>query len=122
MIYFKITPINQIASRLSYVEALLQTQRSHETERPLVLSLEICCSEHREEYSTVVAEQNIFCDMTYPYLLLTISIAGIFSNVASLFIFAKQKFRKIFHRLLVILAIYDLAVSRKLMNPDVNFW
>ena len=47
----------------------------------------------------------------YPYLLLAVSCAGIFSNVASLFVFARQRFRKMFHQLLVLLALYDFMVS-----------
>ena len=47
----------------------------------------------------------------YPYLLLALSSMGMASNVVSLFIFAKQRFRRNFHRLLVVLAIYDFLVS-----------
>ena len=47
----------------------------------------------------------------YPYLLLSLCFMGMTSNVASLFVFAKQKFRRNFHRLLVILAVYDFMVS-----------
>ena len=47
----------------------------------------------------------------YPYLLLAVSCAGVFSNVASLFVFARQRFRKMFHQLLVLLALYDFMVS-----------
>ena len=46
----------------------------------------------------------------YPYLLLALSGSGMICNVMSLFIFAKQRFRRNFHRLLVILAIYDFLV------------
>ena len=48
----------------------------------------------------------------YPYLLLAVSCGGVVSNVASLFVFARQRFRKMFHRLLVLLALYDFMVSR----------
>ncbi len=63
----------------------------------------------------------------YPYLLLTLSSFGMASNVASLFIFAKQKFRRNFHRLLVLLAIYDFMVSanwswRKKRRPFKPFF
>ena len=47
----------------------------------------------------------------YPYLLLALSGMGMASNVVSLFFFARQRFRRNFHRLLVILAIYDFMVG-----------
>ena len=47
----------------------------------------------------------------YPYLLLAMSCAGVFSNVTSLFVFVTQRFRKKFHQLLVLLALYDFMVS-----------
>ena len=46
----------------------------------------------------------------YPYLLLCICALGVVSNVGSLFVFAKQRFRRNFHRLLVTLAVYDFLV------------
>ena len=46
----------------------------------------------------------------YPYFLLFLSFMGMTSNMASIFVFAKQRFRRSFHRLLVILAIYDFMV------------
>ena len=46
----------------------------------------------------------------YPYFLLVLSFMGMTSNMASIFVFAKQRFRRSFHRLLVILAIYDFMV------------
>ena len=62
----------------------------------------------------------------YPYLLLAVSCAGIFSNVASLFVFARQRFRKMFHQLLVLLALYDFMVSisgnRYYVWHDMDFW
>ena len=53
----------------------------------------------------------------YPYLLLAVSCGGVVSNVASLFVFARQRFRKMFHRLLVLLALYDFMVSKGLYTP-----
>ncbi len=47
----------------------------------------------------------------FPVLILLLSLLGVVSNVASLFIFIRQRFRKDFHRLLMILALYDLLVS-----------
>ena len=47
----------------------------------------------------------------YPYLLLAMSCAGVFSNVTSLFVFVTQRFRKKFHQLLALLALYDFMVS-----------
>ena len=52
----------------------------------------------------------------YPYLLLAVSCGGVVSNVASLFVFARQRFRKMFHRLLVLLALYDFMVSRLIVQ------
>ncbi len=49
----------------------------------------------------------------FPVVILLLSFVGIVSNVASLFIFTRQKFRKDFHRLLMILALYDLLVSTR---------
>ena len=46
-------------------------------------------------------------------LLLIMSILGVMTNVASIAMFMRQKFRKDFHRLLIILAGYDLLVSGK---------
>ena len=45
-------------------------------------------------------------------LLLVVSIVGVGTNLGSIAIFMRQKFRKDFHRLLIILAAYDLLVSR----------
>ena len=45
-------------------------------------------------------------------LLLVVSIVGVATNVGSIAVFMRQKFRKDFHRLLIILAAYDLLVSR----------
>ena len=45
-------------------------------------------------------------------LLLVVSIVGVGTNLGSIAIFMRQKFRKDFHRLLIILAAYDLFVSR----------
>ena len=39
------------------------------------------------------------------------SCAGVFSNVTSLFVFVTQRFRKKFHQLLALLALYDFMVS-----------
>ena len=47
----------------------------------------------------------------YSYLLIAISCAGLTFNMGSLCIVARQKFRKLFHRLLVLLALYDSMVS-----------
>ena len=44
-------------------------------------------------------------------VILALSLLGVVSNVAALFIFTRQRFRKDFHRLLMILASYDLLVS-----------
>ena len=44
-------------------------------------------------------------------LLLVVSIVGVATNVGSIAVFMRQKFRKDFHRLLIILAAYDLLVS-----------
>jgi hypothetical protein len=44
-------------------------------------------------------------------LLLFMSVVGVMTNVASIAMFMRQKFRKDFHRLLIILAGYDLLVS-----------
>ena len=48
-------------------------------------------------------------------LLLVVSIVGVGTNLGSIAIFMRQKFRKDFHRLLIILAAYDLLVSRSLL-------
>ena len=56
----------------------------------------------------------------YPYLLLAVSCAGIFSNVASLFVFARQRFRKMFHQLLVLLALYDFMVSTSWLSRNYH--
>ena len=60
----------------------------------------------------------------YPYFLLFLSFMGMTSNMASIFVFAKQRFRRSFHRLLVILAIYDFMVrfSRYLTQIFCFFW
>ena len=47
----------------------------------------------------------------FPSLLLLVSIVGVMTNVASIAMFMRQKFRKDFHRLLIVLAGYDLLVS-----------
>ena len=47
----------------------------------------------------------------YPSFLLLIAFVGIVNNVISLLVFMRQRFRKNFHRLLIILASYDLLVS-----------
>ena len=52
--------------------------------------------------------------MYYSYTLLAISCAGVFSNVASIILVGRQRFRKMFHRLMLILAVYDLMVSQSL--------
>ena len=57
----------------------------------------------------------------YPYLLLALSGSGMICNVMSLFIFAKQRFRRNFHRLLVILAIYDFLVRFILFLTKILF-
>ncbi len=44
-------------------------------------------------------------------LLLSVSVVGVGLNLASLYIFTKQRYRKDFHRLLITLAAYDLLVS-----------
>ena len=55
----------------------------------------------------------------YPYLLLCICGLGVVSNVGSLFVFAKQRFRRNFHRLLVTLAVYDFMVRIK---EKIDLW
>ena len=47
-------------------------------------------------------------------LLLVVSIVGVATNVGSIAVFMRQKFRKDFHRLLIILAAYDLLVSGRI--------
>ncbi len=56
----------------------------------------------------------------FPVVILLLSFVGIVSNVASLFIFTRQKFRKDFHRLLMILALYDLLVSTSLLEQQLR--
>ena len=43
-------------------------------------------------------------------LLMGLSVAGVITNLASIVMFTRQKFRKDFHRLLIVLASYDLLV------------
>ena len=57
----------------------------------------------------------------YPYFLLALSSMGMASNVVSLFFFARQRFRRNFHRLLVILAIYDFMVRSFKSNIYILF-
>ena len=45
------------------------------------------------------------------WLILFVGIGGAILNIACVFVFAKQKFRKKLHKLLMILALYDLLVS-----------
>ena len=58
----------------------------------------------------------------YPYFLLALSSMGMASNVVSLFFFARQRFRRNFHRLLVILAIYDFMVRSFELNIHTLFF
>ena len=51
-------------------------------------------------------------------LLLVVSIVGVGTNLGSIAIFVRQKFRKDFHRLLIILAAYDLLVSLSISARD----
>ena len=46
------------------------------------------------------------------------SIVGVGTNLGSIAIFVRQKFRKDFHRLLIILAAYDLLVSLSISARD----
>ena len=43
-------------------------------------------------------------------VLLGVSAAGVLTNSAALWMFTRQRFRKDFHRLLMILATYDMLV------------
>ena len=56
----------------------------------------------------------------YPYLLLAMSCAGVFSNVTSLFFFVMQRFRKKFHQLLALLALYDFMVSTSWLSRNYH--
>lgn len=51
-------------------------------------------------------------------LLLVVSIVGVGTNLGSIAIFMRQKFRKDFHRLLIILAAYDLLVSESIFARE----
>ena len=69
---------------------------------------------YREDFEAVRSrsERNkVMPSLFYPYLLLCICGLGVVSNVGSLFVFAKQRFRRNFHRLLVTLAVYDFMVK-----------
>ena len=69
---------------------------------------------YREDFEAARSrsERNrVMPSLFYPYLLLCICGLGVVSNVGSLFVFAKQRFRRNFHRLLVTLAVYDFMVK-----------
>ena len=48
------------------------------------------------------------------------SCAGVFSNVTSLFVFFTQRFRKKFHQLLALLALYDFMVSTSWLSRNYH--
>ena len=54
------------------------------------------------------------------WLILFVGIGGAILNIACVFVFAKQKFRKKLHKLLMILALYDLLVSESLVLKNIN--
>ena len=67
--------------------------------------------ERGEETAEEDTDHDTRGEMTvYPLMLLAFSVLGIKTNVASIVIFMRQKFRRDFHRLLIILACYDLLV------------
>ena len=54
------------------------------------------------------------------WLIFFVGIGGAILNIVCVFVFAKQKFRKKLHKLLMILALYDLLVSENLVLKNIN--
>ena len=98
------TPTNSLR-RFKYVITNASTGNS--SPNKLLTFLSIKTKPHIEKFKNWLRHIRM---SFYPYLLLALSGSGMICNVMSLFIFAKQRFRRNFHRLLVILAIYDFLV------------
>ena len=55
-------------------------------------------------------------DSVLCWILMVVASFGALCNVVSVFIFLKQRFRKAFHQLLMLLAVYDFLVSQLILR------